>query len=232
MIFYVLRDYKSYQIEYQNLYNLGASYFLMVDKIRVIGNLLFILVIGFLFLFLFYNNSKNAQVTANVILDEQNNGITFEIKQSVDSLKFNHNNLSYKLEENCTHKRTEGLLMAFGILSKSTNLSFYKTNSSADIRIFCSKLNNSDVEQDTSKLAEGGPTLIVGKEILEGKVILYLDNSNLNCSQPIAELHEIFHVLGFLHTLQEGSILYPIANCNQEIDEEVIAIINKLYSRP
>lgn len=204
----------------------------MVDKVRIIGNLLFMIVVGTLFFIFFYLGAKNAQVTANVILNEENNGITLEIKQSVPGLKFNHNNLSYAIEEHCSENQIQKLSSAFEILSKETPLLFYETrNLPSDIIVLCSTLNSTSKNTDTSKLAEGGPTLLAGTEILEGKIILYSSNSSsISCSKPLAEIHEILHVLGLVHTLKENSIMYPIINCQQEIDSEITNMLVELYS--
>lgn len=203
----------------------------MVDKVRVIGNLLFIIIVGTLFFIFFYIGARNAQVTANVILDEENNGVTLEIKQSIPDLKFNHNNISYAIEEHCDSAQIQKLRLAFNIISNETPLLFYETKTlPTDIIVLCSSLNDSSKNSDVSKVAEGGPTLFAEKEILEGKIILYNNSNSINCSKPLAEIHEILHVLGFIHTLKEKSIMYPIINCQQEIDSEIKNKLVELYS--
>jgi len=202
----------------------------MVDKVRIIGNLLFAIVVGTLFFVFFYTGARNAQVTANVILNEEQNGITSEIKQSIPDLKFNQSNLSYAIEEHCSLNQVQRLRLAFSIISEETPLRFYETKAlPSDIVVLCSALNNTSKNPDTSKVAEGGPTLLTDKEILEGKIILYNNSNSINCTKPLAEIHEILHVLGFVHTLKEKSIMYPIISCQQEIDTEIKNILVKLY---
>jgi len=66
-------------------------------------------------------------------------------------------------------------------------------------------------------------------EILNGTILLYKESS---CREPILQLHELLHALGFDHSENKNSVMYPIQNCKQQLTQEIIDEINRLYSIP
>jgi hypothetical protein len=80
---------------------------------------------------------------------------------------------------------------------------------------------------------EGGPTNITkGKDlnvIFQGTILLIRDSK---CSEPNVALHELFHVLGFNHSENSNNIMYYVSKCRQEISDDMVDLINELYSIP
>src|SRR3989339_58791 len=80
---------------------------------------------------------------------------------------------------------------------------------------------------------EGGPTNITQTEnfnvILNGQILLIREST---CHYPNIALHELLHALGFDHSQNQNNIMYNITNCDQTIGEDIITLINELYSYP
>ena len=211
-----------------NLYNFNQYLEYMIDKLKVGINVFLILLVGGLLIVTLFVNNTNREITARVIDSPDNSGITSEIKQLSENLSFKSNNISYSFSQNCSVNQISRLEAAMKIIEAKVGLlNFYQTNETKnlpDIMVECLSSNNNN-----SKLGEGGPTLIAGWEILEGQVIFY-NNSELDCNLPVVELHELLHVLGFIHTTKDSSIMYPIAWCGQEVDGKIIEVLKKEYS--
>ena len=77
---------------------------------------------------------------------------------------------------------------------------------------------------------EGGPSRIIESGfysvILEGKVSLFREDF---CDNPQVALHETLHALGFDHSKDRDNIMYPVTNCQQTLDDEIVDKINELY---
>jgi hypothetical protein len=147
------------------------------------------------------------------------------------NMRYQHSNISYWVEPACGETKTNGIHQALGVLSMNTSLRFYLSNSSAEIRYICSKTSPT-LEQASHYIAgEGGPLEIINASvysiILSGEVDLYRTEK---CDRPQVTLHETLHALGFNHNNNPSSIMYPVTDCNQEIDEYLIRDINNLYS--
>ena len=80
---------------------------------------------------------------------------------------------------------------------------------------------------------EGGPTEIINASkyavMFSGQISLYREET---CEQPKIAVHELLHALGFDHNNNENSIMFPVTNCNQQIDQDIIDEINRLYIEP
>ena len=97
----------------------------------------------------------------------------------------------------------------------------------------CSDITPEPTQKDHFVAGEGGPTLVINTTvyaiILEGKIALYRHEI---CDEPQIALHELLHALGFDHNSNSKSIMYPITNCAQELDDYIVQTINQLYSVP
>ena len=150
------------------------------------------------------------------------------------NLRFNHNDISFKIESSCTEVRRNAMLEALNIWESEMGgiISFHESasNVEADIDIGCSN-DFIDLGERLFAAGEGGPSRIINtsqfKTIEKGKISLYRDPE---CKKPIVELHELGHVFGFGHIENEESIMYNISSCNQEITQDMIDIIINLYS--
>lgn len=155
-----------------------------------------------------------------------------KVEQFYPNLRFNHNNISYFINSDCSNRKMQGVLNAFSILENETKIiSFYSVyESNADILIECTDKDNQK-EQNVFIAGEGGPTKILNLSfypvILSGKILLY--NESL-CDYPVTELHELLHVFGFDHINDSKKIMFPYVDCKQKLNPELISIIHDLYS--
>ncbi|MBM3247440.1 hypothetical protein FJZ17_02790 [Candidatus Pacearchaeota archaeon] len=157
-----------------------------------------------------------------------------EVTQFYPNMRYNHNELSFYIDPGCQEGKRIRMLQAFLIINSETGiLSFYPSSSlEADIIVDCT---NSLLESDDTSfiVGEGGPSKIINSSlypiILQGKIILYNESS---CSQPVTELHELLHVLGFDHMNDPEKILYPYLGCNQTMDSRIVENIKQLYALP
>jgi hypothetical protein len=96
-------------------------------------------------------------------------------------------------------------------------------NKDAVINITCS--NESIYEDGGIIVGYGGIMHYAGSmEIISGEVIL-----SEGSGYPSVEMHEILHALGFGHSPDEESIMYPYTNQVKEIDKEIISCILHTY---
>ena len=148
-----------------------------------------------------------------------------------ENLRFNHNNISYFIDGECSLVRQESMEEAFEIFEDEMKIiSFYKSNFDPDIKVECSDVNI-PFGNNLYAAGEGGPSKIINtssfKTIEKGKISLYDDQ---RCDSPIVELHELLHVFGFDHSENPRSIMYNVSRCDQKITVDMITIINELYS--
>lgn len=151
----------------------------------------------------------------------------------IKNLRFNHNNISYFIERECIGVREDAMIEAFNIFEDKMDLiSFYevKDKFGADINIGCSD-DYIELGENLFVAGEGGPSKIINtsvfKLIEKGKISLYNDPQ---CDYPIVELHELSHVFGFDHSDNPRSIMYNVSGCDQRITDDMIELIDKLYS--
>jgi len=198
-----------------------------MDKLKAYFNLFLILIVILLFATLSYFKKTDEILTARVIDSLENQNITPEIKQIKEELKFENRTISYSISQNCSLNSTTRLFRAMKLISDKTPIRFINKED-AEIIVEC--LNSSlKPKDDLSKISEGGPTLFYNNTILESRIVLY-NSEEVKCDFPIAELHELLHALGFDHTTNTKSVMYPLAECKQELDREIIIFLNKLYS--
>lgn len=167
--------------------------------------------------------------------DSSNINSNFTINSSIgggmqfyDNLRFSSSRISYRIGD-CSVKRTEDMTGAFSIIANKTILDFYPVYSDEEIHVTCS--NDNRIEGGLFIAGEGGPTNITQggffNLIHEGKILLLKDS---DCPKPNIAIHELLHVLGFEHSNNKKNIMYNITNCDQEIGDDTIQLINELYS--
>ena len=152
--------------------------------------------------------------------------------QFYKNMRFPEPRISYKIDSDCILQKQEDMKRGFDIIEDLTILDFYPVNSNEEISVTCS--NKNVREQGGLFIAgEGGPTKITqGGEfnvIYQGTILLIRDSK---CPKPNVAMHELFHVLGFNHSKNPNNLMYPISKCNQEISQDMIDLIDKLYSVP
>lgn len=151
--------------------------------------------------------------------------------QFYPNLRFKEKRISYYIEESCDNEKKVSALNSLGFLSERSVLKFYSANEDdAMLGIYCSG-KASEPEDSTHFIAgEGGPTKIVNASnfyvIKKAQVTLY---RNEKCDSPHVALHEIMHALGFDHSANESSIMFPVTSCRQVFDDYLAEEINKIY---
>jgi hypothetical protein len=197
---------------------MGFKIILTIISILVLISLLF-------FYFLPFN-------TINFISNsgDSNFTLTSEEMQYYPEMRFPSNEITNQIS-NCDLQKQNEMQSAFSIMENLTSLKFNSVSSNEEISIKCEERNRYDNGMFIA--GEGGPTNIsVAGDfyiIYNGEILLI---KNSDCSKPNIALHELFHVLGFKHSTNPNNIMYNITSCNQIISDDMIQLINKLYSVP
>ena len=148
--------------------------------------------------------------------------------QFYENMRFPSKEISYNIID-CPLQRTNDMEKAFEVISNLTILSFYPSSSDEEITINCEEA--AKVKRGLFIAGEGGPTNITraGKfsVITEGQILLLRDSV---CTNPNVAIHELLHSLGFDHSNNRNNIMYNITNCRQVIGEDLISLIDDLYT--
>tara|TARA_Y100000310_G_C20681127_1_gene815987 strand:+ start:761 stop:1678 length:918 start_codon:yes stop_codon:yes gene_type:complete len=163
--------------------------------------------------------------SSNFTINGSNSGMQF-----YENMRFTGNEISYRIYE-CPLQKKYDMERAFEIISNLTVLEFYETEINEEIFITCDSRNK--IENNLFIAGEGGPVNITSTNnfnvIFNGQILLIRDSK---CENPNVATHELLHVLGFDHSLNQGSIMYNITKCSQRVGEDVVGKINNLYSHP
>ncbi len=160
-----------------------------------------------------------------------------EIKQFYPNMKFNHNQISYKIAEDCEIEKKQRMIQAFDELSLKLNkITFYPVLSNSDIEVICSQENKLNIDEKHFIAGEGGAKEIIQTGeyyiITNGLIYLYDNVKGAKCDYPNVELHELIHVFGFDHSTDKNSLMFPfLETCDQKLDDSIINKLNKLYSK-
>ena len=203
----------------------------------MIGKIITVILVLVMLIFslgLFYQNVPRAPVALKTssIIPEPINLIEYgAVPVFSKNLRFNHNIISYFIEDECAGPRREAMVSAFSLFAKEMKIiSFYKVDANADIEVGCSD-DYISLGENLFAAGEGGPSRIINtsnfKTIENGKISLYDDP---RCDYPIVEVHELGHVFGFDHSPDPNNIMYNTSGCDQRISEDMIKLIRDLYS--
>jgi len=198
-----------------------------------------ILVIFFLLIALtvssyyFYDTYMNQSTLSSEFSLNESEGRLSQGVQFYPNMRYPEKRIAYSLDINCNAEKKGDVLEAFYVISSETNLEFYESSSEKGITILCSNVSPKPEQKNYFIAGEGGPTEIVNASkyyiIFASQVSLYRSEK---CDNPIVAIHEILHALGFDHTNEKNSIMYPVSDCSQKIDESIKEEINKIYSVP
>ncbi|MFA5992437.1 MAG: matrixin family metalloprotease [Candidatus Pacearchaeota archaeon] len=190
--------------------------------------------------FMLYNfylrNPENISIFSIPIKPNVMNS-TFSIKDYpqglvlYENIRFPDKTITFSIDSNCNNGKTTDAINAFRLIQNSTILKFTEIKDNGQIMISCSD-DKKQTSEDYYIAGEGAPVIINTTKysiILNGTVMLYEENK---CSKPIVAIHEILHILGFIHSSNKNSIMYNLSNCNQQVDPVIITKINSLYSDP
>ncbi|MFH1503329.1 MAG: CARDB domain-containing protein [Candidatus Diapherotrites archaeon] len=167
-------------------------------------------------------SSSNSNFSPNA---SENNTLQF-----YQNMRFPSTSISYKIE-GCPLQREDDMEWAFEIMEEKTILDFYPVTYGESITVTCE-----ETEKARGRLfiaGEGGPTNITISgdfNVIESGQILLMKNSD--CERPNIALHELLHVLGFNHSINQKNIMYEISRCDQTIGSDIIDFINEIYSIP
>ncbi|MBU2104929.1 MAG: matrixin family metalloprotease [Nanoarchaeota archaeon] len=148
--------------------------------------------------------------------------------QFYNNMRFPYSEIQYKIYD-CPLNKKNSMEDAFRILENKTILSFFPVAEKEEISITCDSRNKFD--KNLFIAGEGGPTNITKagnfNVIFSGKILLIRESK---CGVPNVELHELLHVLGFDHSSNPQNIMYNLSSCGQTIGDDVLNLINELYS--
>ena len=191
----------------------------------LLSSIFFLIVISLMFFyFMPFNtiqfNSQRGNSNFSIIENSE--------MQFYPNLRFSDLNISYNILD-CPLKKKNEMEYAFEIMEDITPLTFFQSDNEK-ISVTCDDTNI--VEKGLLVAGEGGPniTLIGNINLITSGRVLLLKNSD--CPKPNIAIHELLHVLGFNHSTNSENIMYPVTNCNQEIGEDIINLINEIYSIP
>lgn len=177
-------------------------------------------------------------------------GIEEGILQFYKNMRYKYNVISWEITSSkCSSNQGKDILYVFNRLSAETDgvVTFEQKTwtpfSKADISVNCEQRPQNGEEFDLGDLklyglAELGEIKLVnGYAIIESSSVnVYIPSATFTygkCPENVA-LHEILHALGFRHTNNPESVLYPQAiKCKEDpiIDSEIIEEIKRLYSQ-
>lgn len=155
--------------------------------------------------------------------------------QFYPNMRFNHNLITFRIEESCAENKKLRMRQAFNFLENETKyIEFREVLDNEDISVTCDETKTRKTPDAHHFVAgEGGAESIVNTSLFyvieKGAVLLYYKEEK-SCINFNIELHELLHVFGFQHSENEDSIMYPTVRCNQVLSEDIINEINQIYS--
>jgi hypothetical protein len=151
-------------------------------------------------------------------------------------MRFNHNVLTFTIDENCDLQKKERMALAFGRIEAETDniINFKKLpiDQEADITVTCNE-SHQQIKEEFFVAGEGGATSVIKSDLFhiieQGVVLLYYKRER-ECIGYNIELHELLHVFGLKHSANEFSIMYPNTQCGQLFTNDIKSELIRLYS--
>ncbi|OGJ20737.1 hypothetical protein A3K73_03775 [Candidatus Pacearchaeota archaeon RBG_13_36_9] len=211
------------------------------------GNVVMYFILGILLLllafllYLLYQYAPSEYQLSNASISDAKFGtdnLSYNVKQFYPNMKFNHNRISYSIEEACDADKKAAMTEAFRLLHEQVaEIEFYPSAVEPNIEIMCTKKVEGTTGRNFFVAGEGGAEQIIQTKrynvITKGIVLLYGNpHGSLECNWPNVELHELMHVFGFEHSQDENSLMYPyLESCEQKLDEAIIKNLKEMYTQ-
>ena len=148
------------------------------------------------------------------------------------NMRYPDRTITYFISQNCSTRKTTDFITATKFLEERTILRFRQSDR-PDILVTCSNIAPQPNEEGHFVAGEGGPSVIVNTTrfavIMLGRIALYRTET---CDTPQVAMHELLHALGFDHNNNKSSIMYPVTDCSQVIDNYILEEIRELYLIP
>lgn len=198
------------------------------------------LIVLFIIVYFLYMNIPGEAENLEVRIAERDGSVEIgEVKQFYSNMRFNHRTISYDIEDECSGEQVVRMIRAFDEIEKWVSaLRFQEVEFGGDVEVICSeeKVNVGSGkkyfiagEGGAKEIIESGESYV----IVEGIIYLFDNKKSIKCDYPNVEVHEILHVLGFDHSDDKRSIMYPfLTSCSQKLDEGLIDELNRIYALP
>lgn len=199
-------------------------------NLKIFFSFLFILFTIFLLVFYWFVPFDTTEFEQTFQNSVNNSSLASNYSQFYPNMRFPESRISYMID-NCPLNKQNEMIEGFKFLEQRTILRFYLVSLDEEISVSCDSSNK--IEDGLFIAGEGGPSKFANvgnfNVISNGMILLIRDSS---CSEPIVAIHELLHVLGFDHSSNSRDIMYPVIDndCNQEINQSTIDLINELYS--
>lgn len=191
--------------------------------------------------FIFYKlNLESTALTPKNISEQSafhvNNVTSYSLDflQFYPNMRFNHNLITYNVEDNCPLEKKEKMTKAFDRVENELDkvIRFKRVEAEPNILITCNETTETKREE-YFVAGEGGAESVVNTSLFyvieKGRVLLYYKEQK-SCITYQVELHELLHVLGFMHSKNRYSIMYPTTECYQVFTQDMIDELKRLYS--
>ncbi|MEK6856166.1 MAG: matrixin family metalloprotease [Nanoarchaeota archaeon] len=178
-------------------------------------------------------NSKSIEYkefTANITHNLPN-----QSNQFYPNMRFQHKEIPFSIADDCNELKNQEIIQALLTIQSKTPIIFYKSYYSG-ISFVCSGNASEFGSGDSENEVVAGAAK--PEDILNLTNLYIIQKASVTllrpekCQTPQVVIHETLHALGFDHSSDENSILYPITNCKQKIDPAIFEELNRLYSIP
>ena len=99
-------------------------------------------------IYIFYSNTPGKPQELNIHIPTTEQPL-LPTNQFYQNMKFNHNDITYKIDSKCSQEKTQRVLQAFNeITLKIPQIIFISTSGTPDIRVSCSQQDKDSSKED------------------------------------------------------------------------------------